>query len=121
MPNLVAILEDDAASADALSFLIADCGGVAIHGVTPEDLLRRLGPKAAELSHIVSDFHLGDGPDGVSAARALKVAAPDARVLILTGTFRRRGEEMAVEAGFEIMFKPARPAELTAWLTADID
>ncbi|MGE0830898.1 MAG: response regulator [Hyphomonadaceae bacterium] len=111
----VAILEDDAAAADALTLILADWGAHTIHGLTAEDVLSRV-ERAEQLDYLIADFNIGAHPNGVSAARKLKEAAPHLRVLILTGTFQRRGEVIAQAEGYDVMFKPARAEEIIAWL-----
>ena len=114
-PRLVAILEDDQSSADALALILTDWGAETIHAHTAEEVLARVGDAGA-LSYLIADFNIGPNPNGVAAARTLLAAAPHLRVLILTGTFRRRGEAVANAEGFDVLFKPARAEEIIAWL-----
>ncbi len=115
-PPLVGILEDDGPSADALSLIISDCGADSVHALTAADVLALASER--RLSHLIADFNLGDVPNGVDAARELLAACPDLRVLILTGTFHKRGEVAAAAAGFDMMLKPARAEAIEAWIYA---
>lgn len=112
----VAILEDDLASADALAFILRDWGADPVHGLTCDELVGKLGGECAEVRYVIADFNIGPHPNGVEAARAFLKHAPAARVLILTGTFHRRGEVAALSAGFDLMFKPSRAEDIIAWL-----
>lgn len=114
--RIVAILEDDPASADALALILSDCGAVSIHGLTAEDVLAKLGGLTHQLTAIIADFNIGDNPHGVDAAAILQRAAPHARVLILTGSMRKRGEAVARSVGYEVMYKPARAEAIVDWL-----
>lgn len=114
--RLVAILEDDPVSADALALILADWGAATMHAYTADDIVARLNGDLEKLHYVIADFNIGEHPNGVEAARALQAAAPHVRVLILTGTFRRRGEAVAQAQGFDVLFKPARADEIIGWL-----
>lgn len=111
---IVAILEDDADSAEALALIVSDWGAETIRATTAAAVLQALGGR--DLGWIIADFNIEDCPNGVDAAAALLAARPGARVLILTGTFHQRGEEAARAAGHDVMFKPARADDIVAWL-----
>ncbi len=114
--RIVAVLEDDPASADALALILSDCGVVAVHGLTAGEVLEKLGGVTHQLEAIIADFNIGDHPHGVDAASELLRAAPHARVLILTGSMRKRGEAVARSVGYQVMYKPARAEAIIDWL-----
>lgn len=113
---LVAVLEDDAGSAEALAMILNDWGADVVHGAALDPLVASLGPRLSEVRYIITDFHLGDGPDGVSLVLALASATPHARVLVLSGSFHGRASAAAARAGFDVMQKPARAEAIVAWL-----
>lgn len=113
---LVAILEDDAASAEALAIILHDWGAQVVHGIGLDKLVAALGPRLGDVRYIITDFHLGDGPDGVSLVSTLASAVPNARVLVLSGSFHGRASAAAAKAGFDVMQKPARADAIVAWL-----
>lgn len=115
-PPLVAILEDDPSSADALEMILTDWGAAVVHALNAEALTAQLGSRIGELRYLISDYNIEGHPNGVDAARALLKQTPLMRVLILTGTFRRRAEAVAAAAGFDVLFKPARAADIINWL-----
>jgi CheY-like chemotaxis protein len=112
---LALIIEDDAPSAEALSLILSDWGAMVLHG-TNADSVGRLREHFPALRWIITDFHLGPGPDGVSVVKGLKESAPSARVLVLSGSFRGRAALAAEAAGFEVVQKPARAETILAWL-----
>jgi ActR/RegA family two-component response regulator len=59
---------------------------------------------------------LGAEPDGITLVRRLTQSAPQARVLVLSGSFQGRATAAAARAGFEVMNKPARAGAIVAWL-----
>lgn len=95
--------------------ILSDWGAEVISGASA-DTIAPLSPNFSRLRWIITDFHLGTGPDGVSVVRGLKQSAPRARVLVLSGSFHGRAAIEAQAAGFEVMQKPARAETIVAWL-----
>lgn len=114
--RIVAILEDDPASSDALAMIVSDWGAEIVQALTAADIVGILGGRACDIHCVIADFNIAGRPDGVTAARALQAAAPSARVLILTGSLQTDGETSAAAAGYDVIFKPARAEDIIAWL-----
>lgn len=113
---IVLLLEDDASAADALSTLLRDWGAEVAHGVSLRALLDCAGARLEQARFIITDFDLGPGPDGVESASSLRVTAPGARVLLLSGSSHGRAHLAARRAGYDCMQKPARAGDIIAWL-----
>jgi len=113
---LVLLIEDDAASAEALSLILRDWGADVAHTDHAEGLRDALAGRDAVVRYIIADFNLGAGPDGVSLAQNAAAAAPSSRVLVLSGCFNGSASAAAERAGFEMMHKPARADAILAWL-----
>ena len=113
---LIVIIEDDPSAADALTLILEDWGAEVVHDLNPTQAMAKLGQRVDAISWIITDFHLGPGPDGVSLVQTLTAAAPRARVLVLSGSSHGRANSVAAQAGFEIMRKPARAEAIVAWL-----
>ena len=112
----VLLIEDDLASAEALSMILRDWGADVGHAQDAAALPQALGPSGGRVHCIITDFHLGDGPDGVSLAQSVRVFAPHSRVLVLSGSFHGKAIVAAQAAGFHFMHKPARADAILAWL-----
>lgn len=112
---LALIIEDDANSAEALAFILRDWGAEVAHA-TGGEALKALEARLGDVRWIITDFHLGAGADGVTLVRRLSRLAPQARVLVLSGSFHGRATAEAATAGFEVMQKPARADAIVAWL-----
>ena len=115
---LAIVIEDDAEAADALSLLLTDFGARAVVGLDGEDILQALGARTEAVRWIIADYDLGPGPTGIALARKLRRAAPQARVLVLTGAISDRPDRDARAAGYEIMRKPASADAIVGWLEA---
>lgn len=113
---LVIIIEDDPASAEALALILRDWGAEVLHGVATAPIQASLAGRDGEVRWIITDFHLGEGADGVTVVRELTAKTPNARVLVLTGSFQGRAGAVARDAGFEVMEKPALAKKIVDWL-----
>ncbi len=113
---LVLLIEDDAASAEALSLILRDWGAEVAHAAHAGTLRDALAGRHAAVRYIIADFNLGAGRDGVSLAQDVAAAAPSSRVLVLSGCFNGSASAAAQQAGFDMMHKPARADAILAWL-----
>ncbi len=116
MRPLALIIEDDEASAEALSFIVNDWGAEVLAGADGAQAEAAIAGRFDQLRWIITDFHLGDGPDGVNVVQRLRNVAPQARVLVLSGSFHGRAQQEAATQGYDTMQKPARAAAIVAWL-----
>jgi CheY-like chemotaxis protein len=84
--------------------------------------LDELGPHLADLHGapdiILVDYHLDDGETGLAAIKALRErVGPNVPAIVMTGD---RSADIAAEvmaAGYELMHKPIKPAELRALMS----
>ncbi len=113
---LVLIIEDDPSSAEALGLVLRDWGAEVLHGADPAAIGKAVGGRAPDIDCIITDFHLGAGPDGITLVKGLKQSARRALVLVLSGSFHGHAMDAAAEAGFEVLHKPARADAILAWL-----
>lgn len=113
-PRIV-ILEDDDLIGAGLALLARDAGYEAA-------LYKSLSEATADdtgrtVQAIISDFDLGQGPNGIEAANALCAnRTPAPPVLIVTAQRRRSVDRAAHAAGFEVSSKPASASFLRRWL-----
>lgn len=114
--RIVAVIEDEPVSAEALAMLVRDWGAEVAVGADRQDISNQLGARVAEIGWIIADYNLGPGIDGISEADLMTSDVPDARVLVLSGELTRSATAAAAKAGFEVMDKPARADKIVAWL-----
>lgn len=111
----VLVVDDVAASAEATAMVLELAG----HEVrTARSAEEALGIAAAFAPVVViSDLHLGNGPDGWALAEALRANPLHAgvRLLALSGLDAPSDHKRALDAGFGIVLtKPVAPARLIA-------
>ena len=111
-PLRVLIVEDEVLLATELEYLVAASGAEPVgHAMTsPEamDLAQRLRPDLA-----LVDVHLGDGPTGIDAARAMTDHC-GAIVLFITANMKRLPDDLAGACG--VMSKPYSEHQIRAAL-----
>jgi len=112
---LILLLEDDRASAEAMQIILRDWGADVVHGADVKDISSAAGARATQANIIITDFHL-PGADGVSAAQQLRERAPQAQVLVLSGSLNNDAKRAAKSAGYAFLPKPAPPRDIIAWL-----
>jgi DNA-binding response OmpR family regulator len=112
---LALIIEDDPMSAEALALILKDWGAEVMQG-SDAACVDAAHDRKDDLRFIITDFHLGPGPDGITLTRRLRQAAHQARVLVLSGSFHGRAMAAADDAGYEVMQKPARAEAILEWL-----
>ncbi|MET0183703.1 MAG: response regulator [Caulobacterales bacterium] len=118
--RVIAILEHDQVSSDALAMIVSDWGAKVVQGRSAEDVLEHLGPDLGpELSCVIADYDIPGHRDGVAASKHLQQTAPECRVLILGGNIHTRGDAAAAAAGYDIIHKPARAEDIIAWLNSE--
>lgn len=112
MGDSVLLLEDDTSLAEALK-LVLEARGLEVRiAPTAEDGLEALRP--APPSTVVADLGLPDG-GGAALVRTLREAAPDARLLVLTGEDSDRVRRACREAGADaFLAKPVSGDDLAA-------
>ncbi len=113
---LILLLEDDAASAEALELVLRDWGADVVHGLDADHVFAAAGSRARDASMIITDFELGPDIDGVTIAQQLRSCAPEARVLVLSGSLNGDAKRAATEAGYTFMQKPAPARSIIAWV-----
>ena len=112
----VVIIEDEPVSADALSLVVRDWGAEVAVGASAKDVADKLGARVREVGWIITDFNLGVGPNGVAGIGDITNAAPDAKVLVLSGSMHGQAQASAAKAGYAYMQKPARAENIVSWL-----
>ena len=112
---LILLLEDDTASAEAMQIILRDWGADVVHGADAENVASTAGSRASSARIIITDFHLPIS-DGVAAAKQLRERAPNAHVLVLSGSLSNDARRAAKGAGYAFMSKPAPTRDIIAWL-----
>jgi signal transduction histidine kinase len=112
LPLHVWVLEDDATVRDALATQLEDWGCQA-HCVSDEAALNAL--RAAEgrwPDVLIADDMLGEGRSGLEVACTCASELDRRRIIVMTGSTLPERLEAIRTSGFQLMCKPASPAQL---------
>ncbi len=116
---LVAVVDDDPASVDAMTELFSVWGATVVGGRDTPTLLAALGRWARYPDLVVADLRLDNGESGIVAVRALRdelgFAVP---ALIVSGDTSAAAERAARAAGMTLLGKPVVATVLEAVATA---
>ena len=116
---LIAVIDDDAGTIDAMDALFATWGARVAGGVDTFAVLDVLGELKRYPDPVIADLRLANGASGLDAIRVLHaelgIAIPG---LIVSGDTATAAEGEVRAAGFSLLPKPVVPALLEAVATA---
>ena len=112
-PRTVLVLDDEEAIREGLCMLLQEWGYDAIAAGSIAQAERAVSRLEAPPDLILSDLHLGDGPDGIAGIEAIRrqCGCPVAAMLI-TGDTSHAEIRRATESGHPVLFKPVQPRKL---------
>jgi two-component system, sensor histidine kinase len=117
--KLIAIIDDDASVADAVSRLLRSYGAATVTAAHDDELLRLLGGRRPDA--VIADGHLGAGRDGFSALNRLeKELGGSLPSLVLTGDDDFDVKRRADAEGRRLLHKPVWPDGLEAALCFEL-
>jgi DNA-binding response OmpR family regulator len=112
---VVAVVDDDAATVDAMRTLFETWGATVAWGDALEALIASLGRLGRYPDLIVADLRLADGRSGIDAVRSLRheLGLP-VPAIVVSGDTGTRAEREAKAAGLMLLPKPVVGATLRA-------
>ena len=112
-PRTVLVIDDEEPIREGLQGLLETWGCHAVVAASLDEAERLAGvmPMAPDL--ILSDLHLGDGPDGIEAIAAVRrLYGFPVPALLITGDTTPGEMRRATDSGHPLMFKPVQPRRL---------
>jgi len=112
-PRSVLVIDDEEAIRDGLRVLLEEWGYEAIVAASALEAEQsvRGGGQAPDL--ILSDLHLGPGPDGIAAIDAVRrLCGHQVPAILVTGDTTREELRRASDSGHTVLFKPLQPRRL---------
>lgn len=112
-PRTVLIVDDEESIRQGLTLLLEEWGYQALAAGTVEQAARVVGRLDAPPDLILSDLHLGDGPDGIAAIDAVRRQCGfDVPAILITGDTSHDELRRATDSGHPVLFKPVQPRKL---------
>jgi signal transduction histidine kinase/CheY-like chemotaxis protein len=109
----VVIIDDEGAIREGLRLLLEEWGYVTVTAASIPEVERAVIALGAPPDLILSDLHLGEGPDGIAAIAAIrKQCGHDVPAVVITGDTSQEETQRVIEAGHPMLFKPVQPGKL---------
>ena len=112
-PRTVLVLDDEEAIREGLCMLLQEWGYDAIAAGSIAQAERAVSRLEAPPDLILSDLHLGDGPDGIAGIEAIRrQCGCHVAAMLITGDTSHAEIRRATESGHPVLFKPVQPRKL---------
>ncbi|WP_416762790.1 ATP-binding protein [Roseateles sp. So40a] len=112
-PRSVLVIDDEEPIRIGLQLLLEEWGYESIIAATAAEAADAVRARAEPPDLILSDLHLGDGPDGIAAIRAVReLCRMEVPAILVTGDTSREELRRATESGHTVLFKPLQPRKL---------
>jgi signal transduction histidine kinase len=112
-PRTVLVLDDEEPIREGLCLLLQEWGYDAISAGSIAQAERAVALLEAPPDLILSDLHLGDGPDGIAGIEAIRrQCGCDVAAMLITGDTSHAEIRRATESGHPVLFKPVQPRKL---------
>ena len=112
-PRTVLVIDDEQAIREGVRILLEEWGYQAV--MADSVLQAEQATRTLELPPdlILSDLHLGDGPDGIEAIAAVRMQCGyEVPAILITGDTSHAEMRRASDSGHPVLFKPVQPHKL---------
>jgi len=112
-PRTVLIIDDEEAIREGLRLLLEEWGYEAVTAGSIAEALQVAVQLVVPPDLILSDLHLGNGPDGIACIAALRQQmGGDVMAVLITGDTSHEEMRRVTESGHPVLFKPVQPRKL---------
>jgi signal transduction histidine kinase len=112
-PRSVLVIDDEEPIREGLRILLEEWGYAAVVAATAEEARQAVQALDAPPDLILSDLHLGDGPDGIAAIESVRhLCGHEVPAILVTGDTTHDELRRATDSGHTVLFKPLQPRKL---------
>jgi len=112
-PRTVLVLDDEEPIREGLCMLLQEWGYDAIPAASIAQAEHVVEMLETPPDLILSDLHLGDGPDGIAGIEAIRrQCGCEVAAMLITGDTSHAEIRRATESGHPVLFKPVQPRKL---------
>jgi signal transduction histidine kinase/CheY-like chemotaxis protein len=112
-PRTVLIVDDEESIRVGLCLLLEEWGYQALAAADMAQAVQAVGMLEAPPDLILSDLHLGEGPDGIAAVQAVRQRCGcEIPAVLITGDTTHDEMRRATDSGHPVLFKPVQPRKL---------
>lgn len=109
----VLVIDDEEAIREGLRLLLEEWGYEAITAASAAAAERAIVSLGILPDLILSDLHLGDGPDGIAAIAAVRrQCGHEVGAILITGDTSHEEMRRVTDSGLPVLFKPVQPRKL---------
>ena len=111
--HAVLVIDDEEAIRESLRLLLEEWGYEAITAASAAAAERAIVSLGILPELILSDLHLGDGPDGIAAVAAVRrQCGHDVAAILITGDTSHEEMQRVTDSGLVVLLKPVQPRKL---------
>jgi len=111
--HAVLVIDDEEAIREGLRLLLEEWGYEAITAASAAAAERAIVSLGILPELILSDLHLGDGPDGIAAVAAVRrQCGHDVAAILITGDTSHDEMRRVTDSGLAVLLKPVQPRKL---------
>lgn len=112
-PCSVLVIDDEAPIRESLRLLLEEWGYDVVCAATKQEAEAAAHTLELPPDLILSDLHLGAGPDGIAAIAAVRrLYGYDVPAILVTGDTSHEEMRRATDSGHTVLFKPLQPRKL---------
>jgi two-component system, sensor histidine kinase len=117
LAQMILVVDDEAAIRDGLRILLEEWGCHVIAAGSADEAEQTVRALRAPIDLIISDLHLGEGPDGlVVIERVRNVCGYEVPAMVVTGDTSPQEMRRLSDSGHVVLFKPVQPRKLFSML-----
>jgi signal transduction histidine kinase/CheY-like chemotaxis protein len=112
-PRMVLVVDDEEAIREGLRALLQEWGYHAMTAADGQQAERVVASLEGHVDLVLSDLHLGDGPDGAEVIENIRrLCGRDVPAVLVTGETSRDEVRRVAAGGDPVLFKPVQPRRL---------
>ena len=112
-PQMVLVVDDEEPIREGLRLLLQEWGYQAMTAASGDQAERAVSALEGRVDLVLSDLHLGDGPDGREViAQVRRLCGRDVPAILITGNTALDDIQRVAAGGDPVLFKPVQPRGL---------
>ena len=112
-PQMVLVVDDEEPIREGLRLLLQEWGYQAMTAASADQAERAVSALEGRVDLVLSDLHLGDGPDGREViAQVRRLCGRDVPAILITGNTTLDDIQRVTADGDPVLFKPVQPRGL---------
>nr|WP_246312130.1 hybrid sensor histidine kinase/response regulator [Aquabacterium terrae] len=121
-PQMVLVIDDEEPIREGLRLLLEEWGYQAMTAADAQQAEHATQALEGHVDLVLSDLHLGDGPDGLEAIAAVRrLCGQEVPAILVTGDTAHDEIQRITASGHPVLFKPVQPRRLFEALRSSLN